>query len=57
MIQCIRVMERGKNSQSRGKSKTQHFPADLFALGTKSSGNDSSKRPLSSSMIIYMFLM
>ena len=48
-------MERGKNSQSRGKSKTQHFPADLFALGTKSSGNDSSKRPLSSSMIIYVF--
>ncbi|KAK6637842.1 hypothetical protein RUM44_008264 [Polyplax serrata] len=37
-------MDRGKNSQSRGKSKTQHFPTDLFALGTKSSGNESNKR-------------
>lgn len=39
-------MERGKNSQTRGKSKTQHYPTDLFVLGTKSSGNDGGKRPL-----------
>lgn len=43
-------MDRSKNSQSRGKSKTQHFPTDLFALGTKSSGNDSSKRTLGTGM-------
>jgi hypothetical protein len=31
-------MERGKVSQGRGaKTKTQQYPADLFALGSKSS--------------------
>ncbi|PSN34195.1 hypothetical protein C0J52_18279 [Blattella germanica] len=31
-------MERGKTSQGRGaKSKTQQYPADLYALGSKSS--------------------
>lgn len=31
-------MERGKASQGRGaKTKTQQYPADLFALGSKSS--------------------
>ena len=31
-------MERGKTSQGRGaKAKTQQYPADLFALGSKSS--------------------
>ncbi|KAL0272623.1 UNVERIFIED_CONTAM: hypothetical protein PYX00_005524 [Menopon gallinae] len=39
-------MDRSKNSQSRGKSKTQHYPTDLFALGAKSTGNETNKRPL-----------
>jgi len=31
-------MDRGKVSQGRGaKTKTQQYPADLFALGSKSS--------------------
>jgi hypothetical protein len=31
-------MDRGKTSQGRGaKTKTQQYPADLFALGSKSS--------------------
>ena len=39
-------MERTKGSSGRGgKSKTPQFPADLFALGTKSNQNADNKRP------------
>jgi len=35
-------MDRGKTSQGRGaKTKTQQYPADLFALGSKSSRMES----------------
>lgn len=39
-------MERSKVTSGRGgKSKTPQFPADIFALGTKSNQNADNKRP------------
>lgn len=42
------VMERGKGSSTRGKPKNQHFPSDLYVLGSKSGGGETSKRPIAS---------